>query len=265
MNLRNLTLAIVFTLTIILPGFSQKTLSKIIKKGEIRIGTSANQPPYTMRSKEGTIIGFEVDIAEALAESMGVKLQLVELPFAELLPSLQKGDIDAIMSGMTITPGRNLAALFAGPYSFSGKSILTRSDVLAKISEAEEANDSKYKIAFLKGSTSERFVQMFMEDAEDVPVANYDEGVKMVLDNKADALVADYPICLISALKYGNDGLVTLDQPLTMEPIGMALPAGDVQFHNLIDNYLNTLAITGSLKVLETYWFEGSSWLIELE
>ena len=78
-------------------------------------------------------------------------------------------------------------------------------------------------------------------------------------------MVADYPICVLSVLRYGNEGLVTLDSPLTIEPIGMALPAKDTQFHNLIDNYLSSLALTGALELLQTYWFEEDSWLVEMK
>ena len=106
----------------------------------------------------------------------------------------------------------------------SGKSILTKSKVLAEIANADQANDKKYKIVCLKGSTSEKFVQTFMPDAQMVSVAKYDDGVKMVIDDSVDGMVADYPICLLSVLRYGPEGLVTLDTPLTIEPIGMALP-----------------------------------------
>ena len=139
-----LVFALAFSITV--PGITQNTLSKIIKNGEIRIGMTGNQPPYSMKTKTDRLMGYEVDLATILAESMGVKLKMVELPFSELMPALQNGKIDAVMSGMTITPERNMKALFAGPYTLSGKSILTKSKVLAEISEAEEANLKKYKI-----------------------------------------------------------------------------------------------------------------------
>jgi polar amino acid transport system substrate-binding protein len=265
MKIRSFLLLVLLSIFTYLPGLAQKTLQNIVKKGELRIGMTGNQPPYTMKSKTGELIGFEVDIAEALAESLGVKLNLVELPFSELMAALEKGSIDAIMSGMTITPERNLKALFAGPYSISGKSILTKSKVLSEIDEAEDANKKQYKIVCLKGSNSEKFVRLLMPDAQLITVGKYDDGVNMVLKNQADAMVADYPICVLSVLRYGNEGLVTLDSPLTIEPIGMALPAKDAQFHNLIDNYLSSLALTGALDLLQTYWFEEDSWLVEMK
>jgi polar amino acid transport system substrate-binding protein len=218
-----------------------------------------------MKTKTDRLMGYEVDLATILAESMGVKLNMVELPFSELMPALQNGKIDAVMSGMTITPERNMKALFAGPYTLSGKSILTKSKVLAQISEAEEANLKKYKITCLKGSTSERFVRAFMPNTEIIPVGNYDTGVDMVLNDQADALVADVAICLVTLLRYQDEGLVTLEEPLTIEPIGMALPSGDPQFLNLVENYLSALELYGALELLDQLWFEDGQWILNMK
>src|SRR3954454_7488784 len=127
MNKRHLSSYLVIGILLILfslPALSQKVLADIVKKGEIRIGTTGTQPPYSMKSKTGELMGFEIDLANALATNMGVKLKLVEIPFSDLMDALKTNKIDAIMSGMTITPERNLVALFAGPYTVSGKSIL---------------------------------------------------------------------------------------------------------------------------------------------
>lgn len=265
MKIKKLLLAILFTIAATVPGITQNTLSNIIKNGEIRIGMTGNQPPFSMKTKNDKLMGYEVDLATILAESMGVKLKLVEMPFSELMQSLENGNIDAVMSGMTITPARNLNALFAGPYSLSGKSILTKSKVLAEISEAEEANLKKFKITCLKGSTSEEFVRTYMPDAEIIPVENYDMGVAMVINDEADAMVADVPICLVTLLRYQDEGLVTLEEPLTIEPIGMALPPGDPQFLNLVENYLSALELSGALQLLDQIWFEDGQWLLNMK
>ena len=265
MKIKKLLLVIVITIAVAVPGITQNTLSNIINNGEIRIGMTGNQPPYSMKAKNGKLMGYEVDLAKILAESMGVKLTMVELPFSELMPALQNGKVDAIMSGMTITPERNLKALFAGPYTLSGKSILTKSKVLAEISEAEEANLKKYKITCLKGSTSEDFVRAYMPNSEIIPVDNYDAGVDLVLNDQADALVADFPICLVTLLRNQDKGLVTLDEPLTIEPIGMALPPGDSQFLNLVENYLYALELSGALELLDQIWFQDGQWLLNMK
>ena len=247
------------------PAFSQKVLSTIIKKGEIRIGTTGNQPPFSMKAKNGELIGYEVDLANALAKNMGVKLTLVEMPFSDLLGSLKAGKIDAVMSGMTMTPERNLQVLFAGPYTLSGKSILTKSALISEISAATAATEKKYKIASLKGSTSVDFVKNYMPKHELVLIDNYNDGVAMVLSGKADALVADKPICVITLMKNPGKDLVISDKPLTIEPIGMALPSDDPQFLNLVQNYITSLQLSGTLQLLDKKWFQDGTWMLSVE
>jgi polar amino acid transport system substrate-binding protein len=86
----------------------------------------------------------------------------------------------------------------------------------------------------------------------------------MVLDDEVTALVADFPICALSVLRHGNRGLVTLAEPLTIEPIGMALPPGDSLLLNMVQNYLGALEGIGLLEELEADWFDDASWLIQL-
>jgi polar amino acid transport system substrate-binding protein len=265
MKIKNVIILLLLAMVISISGMAQKTLSKIIKNGEIRVGMTGNQPPFTMKAKNGELIGYEVDLATALAENMGVELKLVEMPFAELMTALSEGKVDAVMSGMTITPERNLNALFAGPHMLSGKSILTKSKVLAEISEAEEINKGQYKVVCLKGSNSEKFVTTFMPNAEMIPVEKYDMGVDMVINDQADAMVADYPICVVTLLRNPDMGLATLDTPLTIEPIGIALPPGDAQFLNLVDNYIASLQLSGAMSLLQTVWFDDGSWLFRIE
>jgi polar amino acid transport system substrate-binding protein len=268
MNMRSvsryLTLSILLVF-ITLPAFSQKVLSTILKKGEIRIGMTGKQPPFTMKAKNGELIGYEVDLAKALAKNMGVELKLVEMPFSDLIGALKAGKIDAIMSGMTMTPERNLEVLFAGPYTLSGKSILTKSKLISEISADKGATDKKYKIASLRGSTSETFVKDYMPGHELILVDNYNDAVEMVLSDKADAMVADKPICVVTIMKNQGKDLVTSDKPLTIEPIGMALPSDDPQFLNLVENYISSLELSGTLPLLEKMWFQDGAWMLNVE
>ena len=239
-------------------------LSRIVESGTFKVGMSGTQPPFSVISKSGSLIGYEVDLANLLADAMGVTVEFVQKPFGDLLPALEKGEIDAIMSGMTMTPQRNLKAAFVGPYIVSGKSILTTSTALAALQDAEEIDKSSIKITALKGSTSEKFVKKVLENTTYIGVDDYDVAVQMVIDGKADALVADFPICALSQMRFPDAGLATLTEPLTIEPIGIALAPGDALFVNMVTNYLSALEGIGLLDALEKKWFEDGGWLIQL-
>jgi polar amino acid transport system substrate-binding protein len=239
-------------------------ISRILSSGELRVGMSGNQPPLNATSRSGEIFGMEPDLARVLASSMGVEAKLVRTPFPKLLDALGAGDVDLVMSGMTITPERNLHYAFIGPYFISGKSILTKSKTLAQADEAADINTPSVRLAALAGSTSQRFVEVFAPKATLVTTDDYDEAVRMVREDEVDAVVADYPICVLSAMRYPIDGLVTLVSPLTVEPIGVAMPANDPLFMNLVENYLNAVQATGTLDRLRARWFEDGSWVRQL-
>ncbi len=103
-------------------GDSSPVLQRIAKTKILRVGMTGEQPPFNVKNRDGKLIGVDVDLGQALARSMGVTLEIVEMPFAKLLPALEDGKVDIVMSGMTITLQRNVRVPFVGPYHVSGKS-----------------------------------------------------------------------------------------------------------------------------------------------
>lgn len=239
-------------------------LARIVKSGTLRVGTSGSMPPLNTVDKKGDFIGMEMDLARVLAEAMGVKVAFVKKDFQDLIGALTRGEVDMVLSGMTITPERNMRVAFVGPYFVSGKSILTKSQKFAAVDEAGDLDVSEITLTALAGSTSQNFVEVLIPKAKLVTTKNYDEGVKLVLDGKADALVADYPICVLAMLRNPGAGLATLVEPLTVEPIGIALPPDDALFLNLVENYLRALEATGALGKLRSQWFDNADWIQEL-
>jgi polar amino acid transport system substrate-binding protein len=239
-------------------------IDRIIQQGELVVGMAGNMPPLNMTTKEGELIGYEVDLARAMAKAMGVRAKLEVIPFAELLPALQSGKIDLILSNMTITPGRNLKVAFVGPYFTSGKAFMTKIKTIATAEEPQDIDAKKTKLVALKGSTSQAFVQEAIPDATLVTAKDYDEAVKMVLEDKVHAMVADYPICVVSVFRYPNQGLLSVVTTLTYEPIGVGVPAGDPLLVNWVENFMGIAEETGLLEELKRKWLLQADWLHRL-
>lgn len=239
-------------------------LDRVLERGELRVAMSGDQAPFNMLNRSGEMMGLEVDLARALAGSMGVKLDIVTESFDKLLPSLDGGKVDMVMSGMAITPERVQSVTFIGPYMLSGKSILTKSDALAKAQQSDDINKPELKLAALSGSTSQKFIETNLPHAKLVKVKNYDKGVQMVRDGKVDAMVADMPICVLSVMRYPDEGLLTLNQPMTIEPVGIAVSADDAQFQNLVESYLDAFEKIGMMNALRKKWLEDGSWVVSL-
>jgi polar amino acid transport system substrate-binding protein len=246
------------------PVSASPVIDRILQHGELRVGTSGTQPPLTATTKSGTIIGFDVDLAAALAKAMNVKLTLVPIQFSDLMSKLESGDVDMVLSGLTMTPQRNLHVAFVGPYLVSGMSILTKEKTLARMRRAEEINTPKVTLAALRGSTAEKFAQDTVPKAKIVLVNALDDGVAMVRKGKVDALLADHPFCVVTVYRYRNDHFATLETPFTFEPLGIALPPNDPLLMNWAQNALADLDDSGVLLDTMYKWFEADEWVDQL-
>jgi len=239
-------------------------LQRILDSGKLRVGMSGEQPPLNMTTRDGELVGLEVALARVLAATIGVELQLVRIPFPQLLDSLEAGKIDLIMSGMTITAQRNLRVVFVGPYFLSGQSLLSKSTELLAASLAE-LNRPDVKLAALASSTSEAWAKRAVPLATLTTTQTLDEGIRLVMDGKVNALVADQEICYFAMLRHADAGLAVRADTFTVEPIGIALPPSDPQFTNLIENYLGALEMQGTLERARQFWFEDKSWVEGME
>ncbi len=266
MKKRQVIVALGLVLTIFFAGAAEAgpVIDRIQSKGELVVGTSGNQPPLNATTKDGKIIGLEIDISTLMASAMGVKLRVVGMPFAQLLPALSEGKIDLILSGMTMTPKRNMDVAFVGPYYVTGKAFLTKNKTIASLEKADGIDKPEYTVTALKGSTSQMYVEKVLPRAKFIPTKDYDEALDLVIRDKAHAMVADYHFCAVSAFRYKDKGLTTVNAPFTFEPIGVAMQAGDPLLVNWLENFFITLNGSGDFKKMAERWFNDASWIKEL-
>ncbi len=243
---------------------SAPVLMRVKDRGHLVLGTSGSMPPMNMTTRDARVVGLDVDLARYMADAMGVKLRIKTMPFAELLDALESGKVDMVISNLTITPERNMRVAFAGPYLTSGKCLLSKEETLAAADEAEDINKPGTRLTALSGSTSAQFIQELVPNATLITAKDYDQAVKYVMEDEAQALVADYPICVVSLKRYPKAGFVSVFALLTYEPLGIALPANDPLFMNWVENFLQRLEDTGHLEQLQTKWLEDETWLLDL-
>jgi len=239
-------------------------VQQIVASGTLRVGLSGDQPPFNMTARDGRIIGFEVDVVRKLGEAMGLAVALVQKPFEDLLPALERGEVDLVMSGVTITAERNARVAFVGPYFVSGKSLLTRSPEIANVGSFAALDVPGRTYVALAGSTSEALAREQLPRAEVVTTADYESGIERVRAGRVDAMIADFAICQVTVWREPHAGLLTIETPLTAEPLGIALPPDDPLLVNLVDNHLRTLEWTGVLTQLKARWLADNAWLAEL-
>jgi polar amino acid transport system substrate-binding protein len=261
---RTTTAALALLLLAASSAAQSPVLDRVIKNRELRVATSGTQPPFNALSHDGRLIGLEVDLARLLAEAMGVDLSLTSMPFPDLLPALAGGRVDMVLSGIGITPERSREFAFVGPYVLSGKSILTDSRTLTMMNTPRDLDRPELTLVALENSTSQTYLKRVAPRAKIVTTKDYDSAIQMVKEKTAHALVADMPVCVLAVLKNPNADLATRSTPLSIEPVGIVIPAEDARFQNLVENYLDAIELTGRLEELRKRWLEGNEWLREL-
>ena len=258
-----LILAAVMLVAVVNIAAAGKKMDNILKKGELVVGITGTQPPLNATDKAGNIIGFDAEIAKLIAMNMGVKIKFATMPFPDLLPALKAGKVDMVLSSMTMTPERNLAVAFVGPYYVSGKGILTKAQNIGALQQADGLNKPEFKVAVLQNSTSQKFVEEEAPKAKLVATKSYDQAIDMIFQDKVDALIADYPFCAFAAFRYQDKGLVAGQSKFTAEPLGIAVPE-DTLLINWLGNFINMLEVSGQLKMLNKRWFQDGSWIKQL-
>jgi ABC-type amino acid transport substrate-binding protein len=243
---------------------ASRGLSRIARTGEIRIGTTGEQPPLSMTSRSGELIGLDIALSRVLARSMGVDARFVQLPFGQLLDALDAGDVDMVMSGMAITPERSRRATFVGPYFTSGKALLTLSPEIAKAQAPQDLDSPDLRIAALKGSTSELYVQQWMPRARLASSESLEDAIRAVKAGEVDLLLADRETCYFAVLRFPDAQLICPDVTFSVEPMGIAVDSDDPRLANLVQTYLNALEENGILDKARAFWFRDPSWVKDL-
>ena len=239
------------------------TIDSILKKKELVVGTSADMPPLIFKAKDGTPKGLDADLSQFIARSMNVKLRVAVLPFEELIPALESGKIDMILSCMTITPERNLRVAYIGPYFMSGQSILTTKAIAIGINSPADINKPDFSIAVPQGTTTEKIAKIMLPNATLVVVRSTDDTLDLLLKNKVKALMADYPYTSVLSIRYRDKGFVA-NPPFSAEPIGIAVRQDDPLLINLLQNLLMLIKGNGLLDNMTSRWFTDPSWIADL-
>lgn len=254
----------VFSIVLQLSSFSSAgpILDGILKKGELVVGITGEQPPLNATSKGGEVIGFDADLARAIAKGMNLNISFSKMPFSELLPALQEGKVDIVVSGVTMTPERNTRVAFVGPYFISGKGILLKIKSM-ELLRKEGLNSDKFRVSTLKGSTSQKVVEVLAPKANLTLTNNYDEAIELLLQDKTDAVIADYPFCAYVAARFSDKELAVGETKLTVEPLGIAMQE-DALLMNAVENSLKALNLTGVMADFQEKWFKSGSWFDQL-
>ncbi|MGB6328938.1 MAG: transporter substrate-binding domain-containing protein [Halarcobacter sp.] len=248
--------------------WKKSTLNKILQKGELRVGLEPGYMPFEMKDKKGRLIGYDVDIAKAMAKAMGVKIKFVPTTFDGIIAGLLTNKFDVIISGMTITQKRNLKVNFSDPYIVVGQTLLLNKKLENEIKDAKALDNEKYTVVAKLGQTGEIVARKFFKKAKVITFDTEGQSVSEVLGGRAAAFINDKPFNTVFMDSKGGSKLVHLDKSLTYEPLAFAIRKGDPDFLNWLNNFLKQIKedkITNLDGRLYKKWFIDTKWLKQVQ
>ena len=214
-----------------------------VEAGKLTMATNATFPPYEMTTDSGEIEGIDVDTAKAIAEKLGLELQIDDMDFDAALLSVQQGKADIVMAGVTVTDERKAVMDFSDSYATGIQSI-----IVPEGSDITSPDDlAGKKIGTQRGTTGYIYCS---DDFGDDAVVAYDSGLTAVqaLNNgQVDAVVIDNA----PATEYvaANPGLVILDTSYAEEDYAIGMAKGSA-LEDAINKALEELKADGTLQAI---------------
>lgn len=226
-------------------------LQEIKDSGKLVVGTCADYPPYEwhlVKDGEDKIIGFDIDIAQAVADELGVELEVVDMDFDGLIPALSTGKIDMVIAGMNPTVERKQSVDFSDIY-------YTQKDAL--VIKSEDAEDfrseddlKKESLATQKATIQEAYLLENFPDAEIKAVPKLNTAVLYLVTGKADAVLMVETV----ARRYveENEGLEIADFDVASTPneSAIAVAKDSEDFLDAVNDILDEMEDSGKIEEL---------------
>ena len=213
-----------------------------VEAGKLTMATNATFPPYEMTTDAGDIEGIDVETAQAIADKLGLELQIDDMDFDAALLSVQQGKADIVMAGVTVTDERKAVMDFSDSYATGIQSIIVPND-----SEIASPDDlAGKKIGTQRGTTG--YIYCTDDFGEDNVIA-YDDGLTAVqaLNNgQVDAVVIDNAPA--QEFVAANPGLKILDTAYAQEDYAIGVAKGNTELLNAINGALEELQADGTLQ-----------------
>ena len=225
-------------------------LEDIQKAGVIKVGIALTGEPIGFRDADNNPVGYDVVVAQRLADALGVKLEITEVSGAVRITMLQSGQIDVVVANMTANLERAKAVDFTIPYLRSGIKILTRDDTGVKTL----ADLKGKKVVVGRGTTNEQLVKTKVPGAELVYTDSFaPEALLLLQQKRADAAIEDST--LIDYAAKQNPGLVSLPDIYTSDPEAIGVAKGDPEFLRYLDMFVSFYISSGAYQDNYSHWF----------
>lgn len=233
-------------------------LDDVRKKGELVVGVlGTDEPNSFIDPKTREIVGYEVDLAKAIADKLGVKLRLKQLAVAARIPELQQGHVDLLAASLTHNKEREAVIDFSLTTFVTGQKVLVKKDSGIKALPQLAGR----KVVTIKGGTQEPNIRKAVPTVEVVTFDTGPQAFQALQQGKGIAFVNDEVSLLDQFAKLGaaSAQYEILATNLSVEPLALGIRKGETRLKGQVDATLRELEKAGTAEQLFQKWYGPST------
>jgi len=253
-TLSTMMLGSVFALSLAAQAEEGKShLDSVLQEGTLRVCTTGDYKPYTVKAEDGEYSGIDIAMARGLAESLGARVEWVPTTWKTLMPDMLAGKCDIAMGGISVTLERQKKAFFSSVLDTDGKVPLVRCENQALYQTVEQLNQPSVRVIEPAGGTNEAFVHAFLPKAQ-LRLHDNVTIFQELLDNKADVMITDASEALYQQKLKPGLCAVNPTQYLQYGEKAYLLPRDDITWKLYVDQWLHLAKVTGNYQKILRQW-----------
>jgi Na+/H+-dicarboxylate symporter len=231
-------------------------LNKIKKRKVIRVGYSPESLPFSFFNKDGELVGFDIAMANKLANDLGCKLEMIPISHGNLKKELDSNVLDIVMSGITVSPKLLEDMTFTEPYMRTTPALIVKNSNKNKFANVKKLKNIKdLRIAMLKGSNYRDIIRKYLPDAAIVPMDSTTEFFEKKLD--ADLFITSAEQAAAWTIIYPNYSLIIAKPLMSSKLVAYPIASGDLKFLEFLNYWLEMQKQNGFIDEQYQYWILG--------
>jgi ABC-type amino acid transport substrate-binding protein len=236
-----------------------KSPDEIVERGVLRVGTAGDyQPMSYLDADSGKYVGFDAELAEDLADALGVELEYVETSWPTLMDDTLAGKFDLAICGITITDARKEQALMSEGYFGNGKTVLCRAEDADKYLSLEAINRPEVRVMENPGGLNEKFARENLPDAS-ITIHNVNQEIPgLVASGEADVMITEIMEAGYYVSQDNRLAAPLIFEPFTHGQLGVMMPKGSEALLAYVNAFLEAEKKAGRIEALGEQYIYGA-------
>jgi ABC-type amino acid transport/signal transduction systems, periplasmic component/domain len=233
----------------------ESRLDAIQKAGALRVCTPGDYKPFSLAKADTSFEGLDVDIAQAMAKSLGVEAKFVKTSWPKLMDDFVE-KCDVAVGGISVTLERQKRAFFSEPYMVNGKAPITRCENVGKFQTIADIDKPGVTVIENPGGSNERFARANFKQAK---IVIFDDNTKIfdeILNRRADVMISESVEAVVQQRSKPGLCAVNPTKPLQYGEMAYLLPRGDTVLKAWVDQWMHLAKANGEYDRIVEAWLK---------